>query len=130
MINEESLQVVNASRFNEFFSKPLYDSYGFAQIPNTLRALLTGDTSHGGLPDKVLAHFPRRYDKVILLLVDAFGWRFLQRYYDHYSFLKRIVNEGVISKLSAQSPSTPTAPVTTFHTGLPVGATGLYEWFI
>jgi predicted AlkP superfamily pyrophosphatase or phosphodiesterase len=129
MINEESVQVVNASRFNEFFRKPL-DTYSFAQIPNTLRALLTGDPQEGGLPEKALAHFPRRYDKVILLFVDAFGWRFLQRYYDQYPFLGRIVNEGVISKLTAQFPSTTTAHVTTIHTGLPVGASGLYEWFI
>lgn len=129
MINEESLSVIRESLLNANFIKPIYETYGFAQLPNTIRALLTGETGPGRLPPKTLAHLPTRYDRVILLLIDAFGWRFLQRTYDSYPFLKRIVGEGVVSKLTSMFPSTTAAHLTTIHSGLPVGASGVYEWF-
>ena len=129
MFNEESLAVVSASQFNPYFTRPIYDSYAFARIPDTIRSLLTGQDGAGALPPRTLAHLPRRYNKVILILIDAFGWRFLQRFVDDYPFLRRIASEGVISKLTSQFPSTTAAHVTTIHTGLPVGESGVYEWF-
>ena len=47
------------------------------------------------------------------LLLDAFGWAFVQRHADH-PFLKRLVIEPVAS----QFPSTTTAHLTTLYTGL------------
>lgn len=44
-------------------------------------------------------------------------------------FLKRVIKEGVVSKISSQFPSTTAGHVTTVHTGLNVGHTGIYEWF-
>jgi predicted AlkP superfamily pyrophosphatase or phosphodiesterase len=128
MINEASVQAVNASRFTEHFGKPLYNSYCFSQIPQTIYHLLTGD-GDAGLPNTVFGNLPRRYDKVVLFFVDAFGWRFFERYYEKYPFLKRFMNEGVVSKLTTQFPSTTAVHMTTMHTGLPVGETGVYEWF-
>ena len=72
MINADSLNAVNASKFNDHFAKPLYDSYCFSQIPQTIYHLLTGD-EQPGLPTSVLGDLPHRFDKVILMFVDAFG---------------------------------------------------------
>lgn len=127
MFNEESLQVVDTSRFNAAFAKPIYDTYSFAQIPHTVRRALTG--IEGGLPPKALAHLPERYQKVVLLFVDSFGWRFLEQHYKAYPFLKRFADNGVISKISVQFPSTTSAHVTTINTAQNVGETGVYEWF-
>jgi predicted AlkP superfamily pyrophosphatase or phosphodiesterase len=44
-------------------------------------------------------------------------------------FLKRLTNSGNVEKLTAQFPSTTAAHVTTIHTGLPVGQSGVFEWF-
>ena len=57
------------------------------------------------------------------MLLDAFGWRFVQRHADH-PFLRRLEIEPVAS----QFPSTTTAHLTTLYTGLPVEEHGLYEW--
>ncbi len=51
------------------------------------------------------------------MLLDAFGWAFVQRHADH-PFLKRLEIEPVAS----QFPSTTTAHLTTLYTGLPVAA--------
>lgn len=129
MINQRSVQAVNASALNERFGKPLYASYSFAQIPPTVEYLLTG-AGASGLPSDVLGDLPTQYDKVILCFIDAFGWRFLERYADKYPFLKRFFDQGVVSKLTTQFPSTTSAHTITIHTGVPNGISGIYEWFM
>jgi hypothetical protein len=64
------------------------------------------------------------HGRVLLVLLDAFGARFLERHDDH-PLLRGL---DVVHPLATQFPSTTTAHVTTLHTGLPVGAHGLYEW--
>ncbi len=66
---------------------------------------------------------------MVLFLVDGFGWRFFERFQDA-PFLKRIARNGTIEKLTSQFPSTTAAHLTTIHTGLPVGVSGIYEWYI
>ncbi len=129
MINEASVQAVNAAGWSARFRRPLYDSYSFARIPATVRGLLTGAPDAAGLPPDVLGPLAGEYDTVILLFVDAFGWRFVERYRDSYPFLRRFAAEGVIAKLTSQFPSTTAAHVTTMQTGLPVGQHGVYEWY-
>src|SRR4051794_39208085 len=77
----------------------------FAAVPVEVRALL------------------ERHERVALVLLDAFGMRFLERHADH-PFLARLD----VRELRSQFPSTTTAHVTTLHFGLPVAEHGLYEW--
>jgi predicted AlkP superfamily pyrophosphatase or phosphodiesterase len=63
-------------------------------------------------------------ERVLLVLLDAFGWRFLERFAEH-PLLRAL---DAVHPLASQFPSTTAAHVTTMHTGLPVGAHGLYEW--
>ncbi len=94
------------------FIKPRYDSGGFA-----------------GIPDRITEAFAStNYDAVILLFVDAFGWRFFERFQDS-PFLQRFVKHGRIEKITSQFPSTTAAHVTTIHTGLNVGQSGVHEWY-
>ena len=97
---------------NEQFIKPRYDLGGFAGIPNRVK-----DAFASG-----------KYDAVVLFLVDAFGWRFFERFQDT-AFVKRMAKHGRIEKLISQFPSTTAAHVTTIHTGLPVGQSGVDEWY-
>ncbi len=127
MLNIPSLNVVNSSKFSQGFVKPLYDSYCFSNIPHTVEFLLTGK-GQSALPPDVFGNLPTQYDKVILFFVDAFGWRFFERYTEKYQFLKIILENGVVSKLTSQFPSTTAAHVTCMHTGLDVAQSGVYEW--
>jgi predicted AlkP superfamily pyrophosphatase or phosphodiesterase len=97
---------------SEHFIKPRYDAGGFAGIPNRIRD----------------AFASQQYDAVVFFLVDGFGWRFCERFQDA-PFLKRMARNGTVEKLTAQFPSTTAAHVTTAHTGLPVGESGVYEWY-
>ena len=96
---------------NPTFIKPRYDSGGYAGIPNRITE----------------AFASKNYDAVVLFLIDGFGWRFYERFQDA-AFIQRIAKHGRIEKLTSQFPSTTAAHVTTIHTGLPVGQSGVYEW--
>jgi predicted AlkP superfamily pyrophosphatase or phosphodiesterase len=93
------------------FVKPRYDSGGFASLPGRVLDLLSA----------------RRYDAVILLLLDGFGWRFVEKFQGE-PFLARAARSGRIEKLTSQFPSTTAAHITTLHTGMPVGEHGIFEW--
>ena len=94
----------------------------FAAIPATVERLLTG--APGGLPQSLLgAAAPERADRVAVVLLDAFGMRFVERHADH-----PLLRRAHVAPLASQFPSTTTAHVTTMHTGTPVGTHGLYEW--
>jgi Type I phosphodiesterase / nucleotide pyrophosphatase len=79
----------------------------FPDVPATVERLLTGGER----------------ERVGVVLLDAFGRRFLERHADH-PFLRRLA----VTEIATQFPPTTTAHVTTMHTGRPVGEHGLYEW--
>jgi Type I phosphodiesterase / nucleotide pyrophosphatase len=98
---------------------PRYDAGGFAALPDTVARLL--GAGEGGV---ALDGLPTRAPRVVLVLLDAFGWRFFIRHGDH-PLLRRL---HAVAPLTTQFPSTTTAHVTTLHTGVAVGEHGLYEW--
>ncbi|HEX7736276.1 MAG TPA: alkaline phosphatase family protein [Ktedonobacteraceae bacterium] len=128
MLNANSLNAVNSSRFSQRFVKPLYQSYCFANLPATIQYLLTG---HGQstLPLDVFGSLPTRYNKVVLIFLDAFGWRFFGQCADRYPLLKTVLKQGAVSKLTSQFPSATAAHVTCINTGLNVAQSGVYEWY-
>jgi hypothetical protein len=128
MVNGTSIDAVGRCLFTGRWVAPLYGSYCYANIPATVERVLTGKAAGTPLPDDVLGPLGPKHDKVVVLFVDAFGWRFLMRYLEEVSFLQRAVREGVVSMITSQFPSTTSAHVTTIHTGLSVGASGVFEW--
>src|SRR6266571_5780769 len=100
MLNSNSLNAVNGARYSQRFVKPLYDSYCFAALPQAIEFLLTGK-GESALPLDVFGNLPTRYDKVILFFVDAFGWRFFERYAEKHTFLKTFLAHGVVSKMTS-----------------------------
>lgn len=79
-------------------------------------------TTFAALPARIAA-LAAEHERLGVVLLDAFGWTFVQRHADH-PFLRRLEIEPVAS----QFPSTTTAHLTTLYSGLPVTEHGLYEW--
>jgi len=95
--------------------RPLADGYCFAALPATVERLLLG-LDDGGLPRAALGDAPNRVERVVLVLLDAFGWRFFERHADRHPLLRRMLAHGTVAKLTTQFPSTTAAHVTTLHT--------------
>ncbi|MDQ2904823.1 MAG: alkaline phosphatase family protein [Chloroflexota bacterium] len=127
MFNAHSLNAVNNAKFSQHFVRPLYGSYCFANIPQTIQFLLTGQ-GQSALPLDVFGPLPTSYKNVLMIFIDAFGWRFFARYGEKYPLLKTILTQGMVSKMTSQFPSTTAAHVTCINTGLNVGQSGVYEW--
>ncbi len=98
----------------------------FDQLPGTVEWLLTGAIGSTTLDEQLLLE---RFERVVFVYFDAFGWAFLDRHADHPLFA-RARSDGLLVQLTAQFPSTTTAQVTTIHSGLPVADHGLYEWHV
>jgi hypothetical protein len=98
----------------------------FDQLPATIERLLTGTTAGNAVVGPLL---DERVERVVLVYLDAFGWRFSESLAGH-SLLQRARSDGLVLQLTAQFPSTTTAHTTTIHSGLPVRDHGLYEWFV
>ncbi len=126
MINKKSLEAVKGASFSKQFCRPLYSSYCFSQIPATVETLLSGGNL--GLPADALVE--GEYDHVVFLFLDGFGWQFFEKYKSKLPVLKRLEEEGVISKITSMFPSTTAAHVTCINTGLVPNQSGIYEWFM
>lgn len=110
------------------FIRPRYDSACFANLPQTIMYLLTGAGRSPLSLATPAGSFDRRYERVILIWIDALGWQFIERYYDRSPFFERLFKAGNIAKLTSMFPSTTAAHTTCIHTGLPPGQSGVYEW--
>ncbi len=128
MLNPESVAAVEAARFGERFVRPIYDGYGFACVPGTVEQALTGQ---GGpaLPPAALGALGQRHERVVVLLIDALGWRFFAPRAEADPFLRRFLADGVVSRLTTMFPSTTAAHVTAMHTGRGPAASGVFEWY-
>jgi len=104
---------------------PAHGSACFDMLPATVIHVLTGNGPGRSLG---LGRLAGRYERVLLVYFDAFGWRWYERHADHPLF-EYVRDRGLVLKLTSQFPSTTAAHMTTIHTGLPVGVHGVYEWF-
>jgi Type I phosphodiesterase / nucleotide pyrophosphatase len=95
---------------------PAYGGRCFDALPGTIGGLFSGRP--GGLVEG-------RYDRVVLVYFDAFGWRFFERHGGH-----RLFRNAEATQLTSQFPSTTAVHSTTINTGLPLAQHGLYEWFV
>ncbi|RRR71563.1 MAG: phosphodiesterase [Candidatus Viridilinea halotolerans] len=128
MLNVASLAATAAARFGPGFVRPIYTDYGFANLPATIERIMSGQ-GRGGLPEAALGDLGAHHETVVLVFVDALGWRFFEPYAAEHPFLQRFVQQGVVSRLTTMFPSTTAAHVTLMHTGLTPGASGVFEWF-
>ncbi|HEX4213879.1 MAG TPA: alkaline phosphatase family protein [Candidatus Dormibacteraeota bacterium] len=128
MINERSLRAIDGLRDGPDYVRPYEGVYSFATIPSMVRQAFGDRRVASGLVTQLIGPLAGEFDRVVLCLVDGFGWRFLEQFEGRYPFLHRLVTEGYVTKLEAQFPSTTTAHVTTLHSDMPVAEHGLYEW--
>lgn len=131
MENLNSIKAVNSSNYLECFRKPLYGSYCFSRIPETIKSLFDGKWRAGALPKDVIGDFAAKYNQVVCFFVDGFSWDFIERATSKeliptFSALRE---KGVMSKMTSLFPSTTVVHLIAMHTGLQSLETGVLEWF-
>lgn len=126
MINDHTLK--HFAPLGAGLVKPVYADYAFANIPATAHRLLTGETTGPLIPADAFGGGYPAPEKVVLVFVDSFGWEFWQRFGDQSRILRRVMQEGVLTPISALFPSTTAASVTSLNLGLLPAQHGIYEW--
>lgn len=117
-------------RDSNILVQPRYDEYSFSRLPIALSGLLMPEKARPALPRPLEQHLRPNYQKVIVILIDGFGWRFVEEYKGYLPRLREICENSCVLPLSSQFPSTTACHITTLHSGLPVGSTGIFEWFM
>jgi predicted AlkP superfamily pyrophosphatase or phosphodiesterase len=105
-------------------------SRSFAMLPGTIKKLFGINVSGEKILPKDVVDTSRKHKKVVLFLLDAFGWKLLQKFKDEIPELTNLVRNSQQGKIYSQFPSTTAAHITTLQTGLPVSQHGIFEWRI
>lgn len=108
--------------------KPLYADYSFGNIANTIEFLLTGARREPLLPAACFGGAYPAPKKIVLFLIDAFGWQFWQQYGERFRTMRRVVEAGTLTPISALFPTTTAASVSTLNLGVLPAEHALYEW--
>ena len=111
--------------------RPRYDGYGFAGVPGAAVAALGVDPPRVGLgppvPAEALAD-AAGVERVVVLVVDGFGWDQWRRDAADHAFLRRLADRGAVVPLTSTYPSETAACMTTFHVGAVPARHGLLGW--
>lgn len=128
MILKEIEKQIDKQQQGEFIY-PRYESYCFSNIPSAVLYLfgLKENNPLSGILNKT-GITPADSKKVVLFLIDGFGYKQWLKYADKYEFLKRFTEKGIVAPMTTVFPSTTAATLTTIHSGLTPQEHGLPEW--
>lgn len=110
------------------FIFPEYNGKNFINIVNSIKHNF-GINDGITLENKKIKKILLNKEKVVFILVDAFGWKFYKSVREDSKFFKEIRKRGIEEKITSQFPSTTTAHVTSVITGKDVSTHGFFEWF-
>jgi Type I phosphodiesterase / nucleotide pyrophosphatase len=117
---------------NEFVY-PQYDENCISQIPDTVLTLfgIQKQNNHAVLDHPFLnTVLPNRMNKVVLLVIDGFGFNQFLYHHKENPFLLNLVGNGEVYPKTSVFPSQTTNALTTLNTGLTPQQHGLFEYFI
>lgn len=130
MILEEIKKQIEKRQQGEFIY-PRYENYCFSNIPSAILYLfgLQKNSPLSGILDKAEVT-PVNSKKVVLFLIDGFGYKQWLKYADKYEFLKRFTKRGIVAPMTTVFPSTTAATLTTINSGLTPQEHGLPECWV
>lgn len=131
MIDDGILRVIENEKRDGDFLYPFYDQYCFSKIPSAILKFF-GIKTKTSLPYEMVLQ-KNEYDdinKIILLIIDGFGFNQWLRYYKHNKFFARLTQEGTFFPITTVFPSTTANAITTINTGLTPQEHALPEWFV
>jgi hypothetical protein len=111
------------------FLYPCYEDNCISNIPGTILDLFGVKGKRPRLPIEV-ASGSGEVDKVVLFVLDDFGYNQFLRYYKDSKFLSTLAEKSEVFPLTSIFPSQTTNALTTLNTGLTPQEHGLFEYYI
>ena len=129
MIREEDGDFIRKQNCNGEFLYPYYEQNCISNIPGTILDLFDVRTERK-LPTRINSHTEGEANKVVLFVLDGFGYNQFFRHYKEHQFLSNIAENGEVFPLTSIFPSQTTNALTTLSTGLTPQEHGLFEYYI
>ncbi len=128
MILKEAERKVGKSD-KDGFTFPIYDGYSLANVPNTAMKIVgikpIGPVLDSSITDKIDTSNIR---KVVILLIDGFGYPMFLKSLKYASFFRKIAEKGIACPITCGFPSTTAASITTMNTAKTPQEHGVIEW--
>jgi predicted AlkP superfamily pyrophosphatase or phosphodiesterase len=131
LIDYRILKLIENEKKEGDFLFPFYDQYCFSKIPSEILKFFDLKTEKNSTSK--LAPEKNEFEetnKIILLIIDGFGFNQWLRYYADHEFFFRLTQEGNFSPITTVFPSTTANAITTINTGLTPQEHALPEWFV
>lgn len=129
MIREEDEISIRNQRSDKDFLYPHYSQNCISNIPGTILNLF-GIKNERKLPTRVHCITNEEVNKVVLFVLDGFGYNQFSRYYKEHRFLANLAEKGIVTPMTSIFPSQTTNALTTLNTGLTPQEHGLFEYYI
>ena len=109
---------------------PDYGGYCFSNIPSTILKHFKAGNDRPSIPDESFSEQLEESEKIILLLIDGFGYTSWLKHYQDNHFLRKLTEKSSVTPLTSVFPSTTAASLNTFSSCLTPQEHGLPEWFV
>jgi hypothetical protein len=129
MIFEEAGTLIRRQSGDGDFLYPCYEENCISNIPGTILDLFDVKNQSPQLPNKVVSG-NGEVEKVVLFVLDGFGYNQFLRCYKDHKFLRVLAEKGEVFPLTSVFPSQTTNALTTLNTGLTPQEHGLFEYYI
>ncbi|MFA6410903.1 MAG: alkaline phosphatase family protein, partial [Candidatus Buchananbacteria bacterium] len=96
--------------------KPRYGQNSIAEIAPSVLSLFGVSTKRKIFP--FLKKEKNKYQKVILFIVDGFGYDHFKKYQKNLPLIKKLKKNGQIRQITSVFPTTTASALTTIYTGL------------
>ncbi len=127
MIFDEGADSIRKQNCDGDFLYPSYTENCISNIPGTVLDLFDVKNKMQKLPIEVCKGADGEVNKVVLLVLDGFGYNQFLRYYKDYKFLTDLAEKGEVFPLTSVFPSQTTNALATLSTGLTPQEHGLFE---
>ena len=119
-------------RIDTNFIYPQYNKNGISEIPNTILSLFDAKNkkTKSSLQNSIMMSSPEKINKVVLLVIDGFGFNQFLNHLKENRFLTNLTDRGEVHPLTSVFPSQTTNALATLNTGLTPQEHGLFEYFI
>jgi len=129
MLHEECCDSIRLQSSDDDFLYPSYLKNCISNIPETILNLFNVRNKKSSLPIDV-GNGNGEVNKVVLFVLDGFGYNQFLRYYKDYKFLASLAEKGEVFPITSVFPSQTTNAITTLNTGLTPQEHGLFEYYL
>ncbi len=130
MIFEERVDSIRKQSVDGNFLYPHYNENCISNIPGAVLDFFDIKNKRSRLPIEVGKGVDEEVNKVVLFVLDGFGYNQFLRYYKHHKFLADLAEKGEVTPLTSIFPSQTTNALTTLSTGLTPQEHGLFEYYL